>query len=196
VTELLATTLETHMKGLRRYAVALLGDPIEAEDLVQDCCVKALSRAHVWPNVRDRRAYLFTILHNVFVDRCAQRRKRRDDIPIETMENYLWVPPSQEDRVEVQEFKLALKKLPESFKAVILLVGLEGMTYREAAAVLGIPIGTVMSRLARGREMLRYYMDGSGTGAPVTAPKSQHGSVSSVTRFRDRAERVEEVAAE
>jgi RNA polymerase sigma-70 factor, ECF subfamily len=148
------------MTGLRRYAVALLGDSIEAEDLVQECLVRALSREHVWTTVRDRRAYLFTILHNIYVDRRAQHSRYGFPVPIEDVAYHLSCPPTQLERLEIRDLKRALLALPENYKIVLLLIGLEGLSYRQAADVLEVPIGTVMSRLSRGREMLRRLMNG------------------------------------
>jgi RNA polymerase sigma-70 factor (ECF subfamily) len=85
-------------------------------------------------------------------------------VPIEDVAAQLHSPPNQHERLEIRDFKRALKELPESYKTVILLVGLEGITYRQAADILGVPIGTVMSRLSRGREMLRRRMNGGDHG--------------------------------
>jgi RNA polymerase sigma-70 factor (ECF subfamily) len=159
--------LQEHIVGLRRYAIALLSDPIEAEDLVQECLVRALSRAHLWSRVRDHRAYLFTILHNIYVDQRKQYRRAGQQIPIDEATAQLKCLPDQEHRIEIRDFRRGLNELPESYKTVILLIGLEGMTYRQAAETLGVPIGTIMSRLCRGREILRQRMNGDYPPAKV-----------------------------
>lgn len=171
MTEDLGRTLERHIIGLRRYAVSLLRDSIEADDLVQECMVRALSRAHVWPRVQDRRAYLFTILHNIYVDRRTQYRRHEHHIPIDDVAKELYSLPNQNERLEIRDFKRALNDLPENYRVVTLLVGLEGMTYRQAAEVLGVPVGTVMSRLSRGREFLRRHMNGDDDRPAKSDPK-------------------------
>jgi RNA polymerase sigma-70 factor (ECF subfamily) len=147
--------LVENVKKLRRYAIALLGNTAEAEDLLQDCLVRALARRKPWSNIKDPRAYLFTIMHNLFVDFLAKRRRLREMIPIDTMENVLRSPARQLDRIEVLETERALRRLPGEQKEVLLLIGLEGMSYKDAAAILGVPQGTVMSRLSRARQALR-----------------------------------------
>lgn len=158
--ENLSEVLKSHVLGLRRYAMALAGNSIEADDLVQECLARALSRVHVWSKVRDHRAYLFTILHNIYVDDIARQRRHGIPVPIEDATPILRALPNQQERIEIRDLKRGLAALPDSYRSVILLVGLEGMSYRQAADVLGVPIGTIMSRLFRGREMLRRHMDG------------------------------------
>jgi RNA polymerase sigma-70 factor (ECF subfamily) len=141
--------------ALRRYALLLVGDAADADDLVQECLLKVIAQTRAWRPVRDLRAYLFTTLHNVFVDGQRRRRVRASEVPVETVLADLIAPPSQTAWLEVRELAAALKKLPAEQREVVLLVGLEGMSYLEAANVLNVPIGTVMSRLSRGREALR-----------------------------------------
>lgn len=152
--------LVTHIAGLQRYARALLGDPSEADDLVQECLQRALSQSRPWRTVRDVRAYLFTILHNVHADHMRQRRKTDGGTPLENAVRYLATPATQYKRMELKDLGRAMAKLREEQRQVILLVGLEGMTYQEVADILGVPVGTVMSRLSRGREALRQLMAG------------------------------------
>lgn len=147
--------LVENVKKLRRYAIALLGNTAEAEDLLQDCLARALARRKPWNNIKDPRAYLFTIMHNLFVDSLAKRRRLREVIPIDTMENVLRTPARQLDRIEVLETEQAFRTLPDDQKEVLLLIGLEGASYKDAAAILGVPQGTVMSRLSRARQALR-----------------------------------------
>jgi RNA polymerase sigma-70 factor (ECF subfamily) len=164
----LGTILTTHIAALRRYATALLGNTVEADDLVQDCLTQALSRAHLWDRVRDHRAYLFTILHNVHVDRIARQRRQGKHLPVEDFAGQLYCLPTQHVRLAVRDFERGLRSMPEAYRTVVLLVGLEGMSYRQTADVLGIPIGTVMSRLSRGREMLRQSMNGARNGSALS----------------------------
>lgn len=144
-----------HLGALRRYALLLVGDPADADDLVQECLLRVIAQTRAWRPVRDLRAYLFATLHNVFVDGHRRRRARASDVPIESVVADLVSPANQTKWLEVRDLVAALERLPPEQREVVLLVGLEGMSYAEAADVLGVPIGTVMSRLSRGREALR-----------------------------------------
>lgn len=144
-----------HVSGLRRYALLLVGDPHDADDLVQECLVRVIAQSRSWSRVNDLRAYLFTTLHNIFVDGHRRRRARRNEVPIETVIADLLAPPRQQDWLELRDLVAALQVLPKEQREVVLLVGLEGLSYLEAANVIGVPVGTVMSRLSRGREALR-----------------------------------------
>lgn len=148
---------------LRRYARAMLGDRAAADDLVQDTLERAWSRFAQWRAGSDLRAWLFGIMHNLRVDQL-----RRGSLPTHALDDEAGEVPTratQSDRLEVMDLESALRQLPDEQREVLLLVGLEEMTYAEIAAALGIPIGTVMSRLARGRERLRQIMDGRQPGA-------------------------------
>jgi RNA polymerase sigma-70 factor (ECF subfamily) len=108
--------------------------------------------------VRNVRAYLFTILHNLHVDRIARGKTAGTPVPLESVEHKLSSRPQQEESLRIRDLERALRILPDDYRKAVLLVGLEGMSYQEAATALGIPIGTVMSRLSRGRETLRQLM--------------------------------------
>jgi RNA polymerase sigma-70 factor (ECF subfamily) len=151
-------TLTLHVAALRRYAYALERDREEADDLVQDCLARAIARTKAWSEIRNVRAYLFTILHNLHVDRVSRGRNAGISVPLEAVEHKLMSHPSQEETLRLRDLERALRVLPEDYRKAVLLVGLEGMSYQEAATTLGIPIGTVMSRLSRGRETLRQLM--------------------------------------
>lgn len=144
-----------HVTALRRYALLLVADTTEADDLVQECLLRVVAQARAWRPVRDMRAYMFATLHNVFIDSHRRRRSRQSEVPIETVVADLAAPASQTKWLEVRDLVAALGKIPAEQREVVLLVGFEGMSYLEAAEVLGVPIGTVMSRLSRGREALR-----------------------------------------
>ena len=143
------------ISALRRYARALVGDPTRADDLVQDCLERAWSRSHLFRRGRDVRTWLFTILHNIYVDGVRQRGRQPAILPLAEDIEHLSVRPAQEDAAEISDLGHALAELPADQAAAVLLVGLEGMSYRDAATVLGVPVGTLMSRLYRGRESLR-----------------------------------------
>lgn len=144
--------------SLRRYAMALVGNRDEADDLVQDCLTKVLARTEASGSlgrIRNLKAYLFTVLHHVYVDHVSARVRSRNVVSMRDVFWQLSVAPSQGEHMELNDLQKALNSIPPAYREVILLVGLEGFSYREAAAVLGVPVGTVMSRLSRGRERLR-----------------------------------------
>jgi RNA polymerase sigma-70 factor (ECF subfamily) len=147
--------LEVHIASLRRYARALLRNRADAEDLVQEALARANGRADSFQAGTNMRAWLFTILHNVHVNQVRSRASRPDEVPVESVENRLTTPARQEERVEVREMMRALDELPDEQRQVLLLVALEGLKYEEVAEMIGVPIGTVMSRLSRGREAVR-----------------------------------------
>jgi RNA polymerase sigma-70 factor, ECF subfamily len=152
------TALAAQIPGLRRYARALMGNSHEVEDLVQECLLRALERVRCWDSIKNLRAYLFSILHNVHVDRMARRRRAGISVPLDSVLPQLESRPSQMARLELGDLDRALGQLPAAQRRVLLLVGLDGATYRETARLLDLPIGTVMSRLARGRDALRRAM--------------------------------------
>lgn len=142
---------------LRRYARALTGDVNRADDLVQDTLERALAKLDLWQPGSDLRAWLFTLMHNLFVNQIRIRR------PQETvMEDALDEPVSggQMEALAARDIHAALAQLPEEQREVLLLVGLEQFGYAEAAQVLGVPAGTVMSRLSRARERMRQMLAG------------------------------------
>lgn len=154
----LTREITTHVGALRRYALVLVSDKQEADDLVQECLSRVLAHMRAWRPVRDLRAYLFATMHNVFIDSRRNRRNRAVHVPIDDVMATLSLPASQTKRLEIRDLIQALAALPEQQREVVLLVGLEGMSYLETARVLDVPIGTVMSRLSRGREALRQLM--------------------------------------
>lgn len=146
---------------LRRYARALTGDRIAADDLVQDTLERAWAKLHMWRRGSDMRAWMFSIMHNTFINHI--RKNRLDTVSMS--DDALEVPTraTQEDFLQMRDLASAIGKLPYEYREVILLIGLEQMSYEEVAQVLGIPLGTVMSRLSRGRERLRTLMAGENT---------------------------------
>jgi RNA polymerase sigma-70 factor (ECF subfamily) len=146
---------------LRRYARALTGDRTRADDLVQDTLERAWSKLHQWRRGSDIRAWMFSIMHNVLVNQIRQRHAATVPLDDEALE--IPVRATQTDGLEMRDLAAAVARLPVEYREVILLVGLEQMGYEEAAQVLGVPLGTVMSRLSRGRERLRALMAGATT---------------------------------
>jgi RNA polymerase sigma-70 factor (ECF subfamily) len=146
-----------HLPRLRRYARALTGDLNRADDLVQDTLERALAKLDRWQPGSDLRAWLFTLMHNLFVNQIRIRRP-----PETVMEDALDEPVSggQMEALTARDIHDALAQLPEEQREVLLLVGLEQFGYAEAAQVLGVPVGTVMSRLSRARERMRQMLAG------------------------------------
>lgn len=153
---------------LRRYARALVGDRAAADDLVQDTLERAWAKLHLYRRGTDLRAWLFTVMHNVHVNRLRAAR------PTETLEDEmpeLAQPPAQGDALLVRDLDRAVARLPADQRAVLLLVSIEDMSYEEVAGALAIPIGTVMSRLSRAREKLRLMMLGQSAAAKLKVVK-------------------------
>ena len=144
---------------LRRYARALVGERAAADDLVQDTLERAWSKLHLYRHGTDLRAWLFTVMHNVHVNRL---RAARPTDPLEDEIPELAQRATQGDALMVRDLERAVAALPIAQRQVLLLVALEDLSYEETARVLEIPIGTVMSRLARAREKLRLLMQGKG----------------------------------
>jgi len=162
-----ASLIEAHIPGLRRFACALLrGDRQGADDLVQDCLERAVSRWHLRRAEGDVRGWLYTILYNRFLsEKNRQGRRGVPDTPLEVAEAELpGVDGGQDWALEHRDLLRAFAALPEEQRSVVLLIGVEDLSYEQAARVLGVPIGTVMSRLSRGRERLRHHMNGNVNG--------------------------------
>ena len=154
-------TLLSWVPRLRRYARALAGNRDDADDLVQDTLERAWSKSALWRGggeVRDMRAWLFSVMHNLHVD--GIRRPKLATVLMDDDTPDVAVAPTQGERLAVLDLQAALDLLPVEQKEVLLLVALEDMTYADVAQALGLPIGTVMSRLSRGRERLRGLTEG------------------------------------
>ena len=142
---------------LRRYARALVGERAGADDLVQDTLERAWIKLHLYRRGTDLRAWLFTVMHNVHVNKL---RAARPTDPLDEGMPELAQRAPQGDALVVRDLDRAIARLPADQRAVLLLVTLEEMSYEEVARTLGIPTGTVMSRLSRAREKLRMLMLG------------------------------------
>lgn len=154
---------------LRRYARALTGNREAADDLVQDCLERACSRFHLWRRGTNLRAWLFTIMHNVHAN--TVRRAKSRPVLTAMPENLDAVArATQHDGLELQALAEALDMLSFEHRQVVLLVGLEDMSYAETAAVLNIPVGTVMSRLSRARTRLKELMTARDAGTVTRLP--------------------------
>lgn len=146
--------LVAHIPGLRRYARLLTGDSQRADDLVQDTLLRACAKWTLWRPGSDLRAWLFTIMHNLFVNQL------RAAPPPSVQLDELAEAGHSPDAAVVVDLERALCRLPDDQREVLLMVTVEDFTYAEVARVIGVPIGTVMSRLSRARRGLRELMDG------------------------------------
>ena len=154
-----ARRLEAEIPRLRRYARALTRDVTRADDLVQSCLTRAVAKQHLWQPGTDLRAWLFTILHNQHVNDVRRSVREGVSVAVEDIAPVLTIQPNAVAVLELRDLEAAIAKLPQEQRAVILLVGLEGMRYEEVATILSVPVGTVRSRLSRGRDQLRKLMD-------------------------------------
>jgi RNA polymerase sigma-70 factor, ECF subfamily len=147
--------IEAEIPRLRRYAWALTRDLCAADDLVQDCLTRALDKFGLWQPGTDLRAWLITILHNQHVNHIRRAAREGVAVGLNESEPLLSRAPQQATRLELRDLERAIAKLPEEQRSVVLLVGLEGMRYEQVAAILEVPVGTIRSRLSRGRDALR-----------------------------------------
>lgn len=155
--------LAAELPHLRRFARALTGDAALADDVVQDCIERALTKSHLYDPARPLRAWLYAILRNLFIS--GLRRDGRSAVVKsvdELAENEGAVPATQEERLSVALIGDALNLLPPQQREVIVLVALEEMSYRDVAEIVGVPIGTVMSRLSRARNALQQILEDRG----------------------------------
>jgi RNA polymerase sigma-70 factor, ECF subfamily len=153
--------IEACVPALRRYARALTRNADRADDLVQDCLERAIRKRRLWAPSGPLRAWLFKILLNLHRNAARHRRRRGDSVPIDTLLVEPSIPAPQPGRIALAEMSRAVDALPEEQRQALLLVVLGGSSYEEAAHSLGIPAGTLMSRLSRARAALRT-MTGSG----------------------------------
>jgi RNA polymerase sigma-70 factor (ECF subfamily) len=149
--------LEAQIPRLRRYARALTRDFSRADDLVQNCLTRAVAKQHLWQYGTDLRAWLFTILHHQHVNDVRRSIREGSHVMLEELPE-LTAQPNAIAVLQLRDLEAALGKLQLEQRQVILLVGLEGMSYDEVANVLNVPVGTVRSRLSRGRDQLRRLM--------------------------------------
>jgi RNA polymerase sigma-70 factor (ECF subfamily) len=149
-----------HIPSLRRYARTLLRHPDRADDLVQDCLERGWRYLHSWDPSSDLRAWLFTIMHNLYVNQMRRYSAAPQFVPIDEAEHCPDTTTSAESAVQMHNLDQAINQLPAGQREVLLLVAIEAMRYEEVAAILDVPLGTVMSRLYRARERLRELLDG------------------------------------
>ena len=150
--------LEDHIPALRRYARALTRNSDRADDLVQDCLERAIRKKNLWRPTGPLRAWLFKVLLNIYRNDLRRFRFTAHE-PLETLPTEPSAPANQHDRLALADISRAMEKLPDEQREALLLVVLEGMSYADAAFALGIPAGTLMSRLSRARTGLKHLTD-------------------------------------
>lgn len=161
--------IREQIPALRRYARALVRDRDGADDLVQDTLLRAINAEHQWQPGTNLRAWLFTILHNVYVGDRRKLARRPAVVPIDSEEWRLEAPSNQISSVELGELDRAIATLPEHQRITLLLVGLQGLAYEEVAKIMDVPLGTVRSRLSRARTALQQLL---GVAPPPADPES------------------------
>lgn len=166
----LLSQVEPMIPALRRYARGLLKDRETADDIVQDCMERVVVN---WSRRRDANArpWVFAILHNLAVNRIRQESRRSGTVTIEDMpEATAAVAASQEQTLFGQDVLAAIERLPPDYRSILLLISVEDLSYAEAAMVLDVRIGTVMSRLSRAREQLKLILETKPEGAATAGP--------------------------
>lgn len=160
----MASLLEAEIPGLRRYAWALLRDNEAADDLVQDTLERAIAHWHRRRGDGDLRAWLFTIERNLFLSHLRRHRQRGPHLGPEALDDMAAPEAQQDAALGARDVLAHFELLSEDQRSILLLIGVEGLSYGAAAQVLGVPVGTVMSRLSRAREKMRGFLE---TGRPA-----------------------------
>jgi RNA polymerase sigma-70 factor, ECF subfamily len=163
-----AREIEALLPSLKRYAQYLTRDAVAADDLVQETVARGIKKIHLWRPGTDLRAWLFRILHNLYVSGVRQALRNRAMVEWASAQSLSTCLPRQIGWLELRELERGLARLPEAQRSVVMSIGWDGERYETIAARLGIPLGTVRSRLSRGRTRLRELTD--------TAPPPRHGS--------------------
>jgi len=159
--------LEREIPRLRRYARTLTRDTARADDLVQSCLLRGLVKQHLWPPGLELRPWLFKMLHNLHVDDVRRSVREQDGAAAAA---FVTAARSESGaRLDLLDLDRAISQLPQTQRRVVQLVGLDGMRYDEAAAILQLPIGTIRSRLWRARAILRRLMDSEADNA-ISSP--------------------------
>ena len=193
-----ASMLEEQIPSLRRYSRVLCRDPDRADDLVQDCLCRAMRKSHLFVPGSNLRAWLFTLLHNLYVNSVRSGIRKGDSVPLEEVQPLLTVRPTQGGGLSLRDLERAMSALSEEQQQVLLLAGLEAMSYDEISSILDLPVGTVRSRLSRGREELRRMLDGElarprSHAVPTSSSESEEADRDrreKIRRWRLRAEEI------
>ena len=149
---------------LRRFARGLCGDAALADDLVQDCVERALLKSHLYDPARPLRTWLYAVLRNIYISNWRRNSKFTGAKHIDDLEGFEGsVPPEQDSNFSVSLITDALDTLPTQQREVLVLISLEDVSYAQAADIIGVPIGTIMSRLSRARAHLQNILEERGT---------------------------------
>lgn len=143
---------------LRRYALALTRDRAAADDLVQDTLERAIRKRHLWKRHGSLRGWLYRMMYNLFLNQGSRRRRRAQEVDLDDAPEPA-APGAPDGAMVYRDVLAAMQDLPVEQRAAIALTAVEGLSYDEAAAALDIPVGTLRSRLSRGRERLRETFD-------------------------------------
>jgi RNA polymerase sigma-70 factor, ECF subfamily len=157
-------SLVSEIPRLRRFARALCGDAALADDLVQDCVERALLKQHLYDASRPLRAWLYAILRNIHISHWRRAAQFGAMKPLDDMdESQAATGPEQDQNFSVRLIADALDHLPQQQREVLVMISLEELSYKDAADMIGVPIGTVMSRLSRARSSMQNLLEKRGT---------------------------------
>lgn len=162
-------SLQSQLPALRRYALALTRDPDRADDLVQDCMVRALSNARRFEAGTNLRGWLFTVLHNLFCDDLRCRQRQGSQVPLEDWQDRLSEPASQGMIINLREVGYSFARLDPEQQTLLFMVGVEGESYAKVAQHFDTAVGTIKSRLNRARTQLRRQQHGISEAASLAA---------------------------
>jgi RNA polymerase sigma-70 factor (ECF subfamily) len=152
--------IEDYLPQLRRYALALSHNPVVADDLVQESVTRALTKSRLFKNGTNLRAWLFTIMHNVHISNARRYKHIGAPIDPDIAAATLSTQPGQEEPLVLKAVEKAMDAIPDTQRMAVLLAGVEGMSYEEISEHLNVPVGTIKSRVSRGREALRTALHG------------------------------------
>ena len=157
---------------LRRFAYALTGSTEQGDDLVQDACLRALSRMDLWQPGTRLDSWMYRIAQNIWLDRLRANKVRGEAVDIETMAGVTGTDGRvvTESELTLQAVAAAMARLPAEQRATVALVCVEGASYKEAAEISGVPVGTVMSRLARARRTLNALLNSPDSAVASRLP--------------------------
>ncbi|WPZ33893.1 RNA polymerase sigma factor [Thalassobaculum sp. OXR-137] len=158
-----------HYSSVQRTARRLVGNRADADDIAQEALLRAIVYVRDGRKVENWRGYLNRIVRNVIADDYARRKRQGPVVDLDDVQGSLGVLPNQYQRHRVHEMQDAIDALPEQQHDVVQMIAVDGMSYRAAAEQLGVPVGTVMSRLYRGRETLKVRMDEGMGSQPAAA---------------------------
>jgi len=160
--------LEQCIPALRRYAHSLLYKQEEADDLVQDCLERAIKKQALWQQGTSLRAWLFTMQHNLYINQL--RKLGRQPLMIEETEQLAHNHEPHKSEVLIRDINYCIQQLPDDQRQVLLLVTVQGFSYKEVSEIVDAPLGTIMSRLSRARKNLQALMNGEAitTQKPVS----------------------------